>query len=77
MENAVWLGVLLAVLGGVFNGIFALPMRLMTKWKWETTWMVYCLVLAVYGSGSIFWYVLLIPGAQQVFTSTGEQHLRF
>ena len=43
-ESQVVAGVALAVLGGVLNGLFALPMKLMPRWRWEHTWLVYSVV---------------------------------
>jgi L-rhamnose-H+ transport protein len=37
-------GVVLAMLAGVLNGLFALPMKLMRRWRWEHTWLLYSLV---------------------------------
>ena len=36
-------GALLAVLSGVLNGVFTLPMRFLGRWKWENVWSV-CIV---------------------------------
>lgn len=33
------LGILAAVLAGVVNGLFALPMKLARKWSWENVWL--------------------------------------
>lgn len=35
----VGLGILLALLAGTMNGIFALPMKLMKNWAWENVWL--------------------------------------
>jgi L-rhamnose-H+ transport protein len=43
-ESSLVTGILLAALGGVFSGMFALPMKLMRKWKWEHIWLAYSLV---------------------------------
>lgn len=43
-ESQVLVGVALAMLAGVFNGLFALPMKFMRQWKWEHTWLVYSVV---------------------------------
>jgi L-rhamnose-H+ transport protein len=63
-EPSVVAGVLLALLGGMFNGIFALPMRMMHKWKWENTWLVYSLVGMVLFPWIVAW--LLTPHLGQV-----------
>ena len=43
-ESFLFGGILLAVLGGVFNGVFALPLKHMKGWKWEHIWLVYSVV---------------------------------
>jgi len=43
-ESQVLAGVALAMLAGVLNGLFALPMKLMPRWRWEHTWLVYSVV---------------------------------
>ncbi len=45
MLNQVNLGALLAVVGGMLQGSFALPMKKMERrWRWENTWLVYSVV---------------------------------
>lgn len=43
------IGVLLAILSGVCNGLFTTPMKLESRWRWENTWFVFivfaCLVM--------------------------------
>lgn len=34
-------GMLLILFGGVLNGIFVYPMKLVTKWKWENIWFLF------------------------------------
>jgi L-rhamnose-H+ transport protein len=62
----VWMGVLMALLGGLFNGIFALPMRLMKKWKWENTWLIYSTVGMVIFPWIVAW--MLTPNMGQVIS---------
>ncbi len=49
MESVVALGALLALLSGIMNGLFTLPMRFLGRWSWENVWSVFiagaCLVL--------------------------------
>lgn len=35
------IGVLLAVLSGVANGLFTAPMKMEARWKWENIWFVF------------------------------------
>lgn len=42
-------GILLATLSGVFNGLFTAPMKIIPRWRWENIWLVFivtsCLVI--------------------------------
>jgi len=44
-------GVLLAVVSGLFNGLFTAPMKIIQGWKWENIWLVFivtaCLLMPV------------------------------
>lgn len=55
-ESQVLVGVALAVLAGVLNGSFALPMKFMHQWKWEHTWLVYSVVAMVAFPWCVAWY---------------------
>jgi L-rhamnose-H+ transport protein len=45
MVSGALAGTLLAIVGGVFHGSFALPMKGMQKhWAWENIWLVYSVV---------------------------------
>jgi L-rhamnose-H+ transport protein len=41
MNAAAWMGALLAVTGGAFQGAFAVPMKYAHKWKHENIWLVF------------------------------------
>lgn len=49
MGTMISAGVLLAVLSGMMNGSFTLPMRFLGKWEWENVWSLFiacaCLLL--------------------------------
>ena len=49
MQNNVELGAGLAVLSGIMNGLFTMPMRFLGRWSWENVWSVFivgaCLLL--------------------------------
>jgi L-rhamnose-H+ transport protein len=49
MHEVVMAGALLAVVSGVMNGLFTLPMRFLGRWSWENVWSVFitgaCLLL--------------------------------
>ncbi len=38
------IGLLLTVLSGALNGSFAVPTKLVKKWEWENTWLIYAFV---------------------------------
>ena len=44
---AIYLGILLALISGLMNGTFTLPMRYLTRWAWETVWAVFIVVACV------------------------------
>lgn len=41
------MGIALAVLSGLCNGVFTTPMRLEARWKWENTWIVFIVVACI------------------------------
>jgi len=49
MANTVLIGSLLAILSGLMNGSFTLPMRFLGRWEWENVWSLFiassCLLL--------------------------------
>src|SRR5438552_2028490 len=53
------MGVALAVVSGLCNGLFTTPMKLESRWKWENIWFTFILVAC-----------LLMPAAL-VFSSAG------
>lgn len=51
MKSVIAAGVVLAIVSGVMNGSFTLPMRFLGQWEWENVWSLFivssCLVLPV------------------------------
>jgi len=47
MNSALAAGALLALLSGVMNGTFTLPMRFLGRWEWENVWSLFILVACV------------------------------
>lgn len=41
MSGLFLVGVAIAIVAGVFNGAFALPLRYARGWEWENTWLVF------------------------------------
>jgi hypothetical protein len=54
-----FIGMLLAVLSGVFLGVCFLPMRYMTRFAWENTWFVWVISGCLVFSRFIAW--LTVP----------------
>src|SRR5437879_8490932 len=44
MKDALLVGSLLAILSGLMNGSFTLPMRFLGRWEWENVWSLFILV---------------------------------
>jgi L-rhamnose-H+ transport protein len=51
-------GVLGVLIGGIFNGSFVAPMKLMKRWSWEASWFVY----SVAGLLVIPWIAAFLTG---------------
>ncbi len=47
MNSLLAAGIALAVLSGLMNGTFTLPMRYLGKWSWENVWTVFVVVACV------------------------------
>jgi L-rhamnose-H+ transport protein len=41
MNNMILAGALLAILSGLMNGSFTLPMRYLGRWEWENVWSLF------------------------------------
>jgi L-rhamnose-H+ transport protein len=46
-ESSLAGGIFLAVLSGLMNGVFTLPMRFLGRWAWENVWALFILVSCV------------------------------
>jgi L-rhamnose-H+ transport protein len=47
MAESAGLGLGLVLLGGFLQGSFALPMKRMTSWRWENTWLIYSIAAMI------------------------------
>ena len=47
MNSMILAGMLLAVLSGLMNGSFTLPMRFLGRWEWENVWSLFILFSCV------------------------------
>jgi L-rhamnose-H+ transport protein len=43
-HSAIYLGISLAVMSGLMNGTFTLPMRYLGRWSWENVWALFTVV---------------------------------
>ena len=43
----IYLGIMLAVISGLMNGMFTLPMRYLGRWSWENVWSLFVVVACV------------------------------
>jgi len=47
VSSAIYLGITLAVISGLMNGTFTLPMRYLGRWSWESVWGLFIVVACV------------------------------
>jgi L-rhamnose-H+ transport protein len=57
----VQLGVSLAVLSGLANGLFTAPMKVIPRWKWENIWLVFILTSCVVMPTAVVWATIGDP----------------
>ena len=43
MAPQLGLGIMLVFLGGILNGSFAAPMKRLSRWRWENTWLLWAI----------------------------------
>ena len=73
METGVGSGVLLGIISGALLGVFALPMKAVLRWRWENTWLMYCVwSLLILPWGLAF---LTVPGITSVIGSVSTSSL--
>jgi L-rhamnose-H+ transport protein len=64
----IYFGVFLAVVSGIFNGLFTTPMKLIPAWKWEQIWMVFIVVACLIMPAGMV--ALLTPGYLAIFSAS-------
>jgi L-rhamnose-H+ transport protein len=67
MNNYYWLGTATIIMGGIWNGCFALPMKFSRRWRWENTWLVFCFLALL-----VLPWVLVagfVPHARELYRS--------
>jgi L-rhamnose-H+ transport protein len=55
------LGAILAVISGIMNGVFALPMRFLGRWDWENVWLPYILVACLIMPATVVCFTVSAP----------------
>jgi L-rhamnose-H+ transport protein len=68
-------GIACAIVSGIMNGIFTLPMRYLGQWPWENVWAIVMLVPCVIMPIVIVW--LTVPGFMEVFRTTPPHSVLF
>ena len=73
MTGNLTVGLLLVVLAGMLNGSFAAPMKRMTDWRWENSWLTF----AVSGLVVIPWAIALatVPQLGSVYAGVSTSAL--
>ncbi len=67
------IGMLSAVLSGVLNGSFAVPMKRNVKWEWENTWFLYAVSAMILYPGLIV--LLTYPELWGIYRDTPDRIL--
>lgn len=73
MHYKLWLGVLAVLVAGVLQGVFAVPMKYASRWKYENIWLVFSF------SGMVVFPWMLtaatVPGMGRVYALTSAKTL--
>jgi L-rhamnose-H+ transport protein len=64
--TALALGITFALVSGIMNGTFTLPMRYLGRWSWENVWAVFILISCVVMPFAVV--AITVPGFAQVLT---------
>ena len=68
MGGSFWLGIAVISISGIFNGIFALPLKHSREWRWENSWLLFeffGLLILPWGLAISF-----VPNLWEVFART-------
>ncbi len=68
-------GIACAIVSGIMNGIFTLPMRYLGQWPWENVWAIVMLVPCVIMPIVIVW--LTVPGFMEVLQTAPPHAVLF
>lgn len=68
-------GIASAIVSGIMNGIFTVPMRYLGQWPWENVWAIVMLVPCVIMPAAIVW--ISVPGFVQVLRAAPPHAIVF
>lgn len=73
MGHQIWLGALVVLGSSLFNGSFLLPMKWVRAWRWENTWLLFCLLyLLVF---PLFLVMAFVPHGAGVYRHVAGREL--
>lgn len=70
-ESVLVLGITCAIVSGIMNGIFTLPMRYLGQWSWENVWALVMLIPCVIMPIAIV--LIAVPGFLHILESSPTQ----
>jgi len=59
----VGLGVSLAAVSGICNGLFTAPMKVIPRWKWKNIWLVFIIISCLVIPSAVVVATISAPGA--------------
>lgn len=62
-------GVILALIGGIGQGSFLTPMKKMTKWEWENSWVIFA--VTAYVIFPFLFAIITIPNLFEIYNAVG------
>lgn len=75
IENGVTTGFLLVLLAAAMNGAFAIPMRFMSRWKWENIWLAWSVLSLWIMPVALTWAA--VPYPLQAYSHTSGRSLLY
>jgi len=66
MSSTFWLGIGIISVSGIFNGVFALPMKSIRRFRWENMWLIFS-AISRFNFGVLA--LALVPHLWQVYSS--------
>lgn len=67
-SSALASGIIFAIIAGILNGTFTLPMRFLGRWSWENVWALFIVVCCV--AMPVFFVWATIPGFASVLAAS-------